>query len=599
MCNNTTYMDYFLTDNMSGWKCVPKKLEKNNFDLYNKIIKFLKDSNIPEEIKFKQKIWHFLNDKKDIVKCEECGNNSKFLDIRRGYQTFCSVKCSNKNLDKINKTKENNFNKWGYNTPFENPNIYNDYKKKLKSKYGVDNIGQLESTKSKIEKTNLSRYGYKSPFSDRVHRLKWNLKTSKIEKAVVNKIGFIPKLMMGGKEFDMYSGSTIIEVDGDYHHPKNLTNLSLIQLSSVINDKQKKDIAEHNGFDVIKINSSVLKNKDFDLEFIKKNSYEQDFMLKYEDVIVSKEYLTDYIDKYGKDNLSKYSYLFLKFIKTFQPTFPTITSEEFLLDVVGRINSFDYKQQNSPTIFNNNTSSVGVSYLKSLFQNYWDCSYKGNGPPSELWLDDYFMKKIIDYRIGLNKSGEFWDFSLKNIIKGFSANRKTISFFKPILAANIYKHYLGDNHSPVVFDPCAGFGGRLLGFKSIFPNGVYIGLDPDVNTWTNLVNLSKNFNNCTIHNSKLEDFKDTIDYDIAFTSIPYYDLEKYSQPIEYNDFDDWVCKFIKPLLGYPNMLINMSYNLCERLGLTEYIDSYIQSNTSHFNKKNNKKLEVIIKLNFS
>jgi len=598
MDGNIMYRDYFLTDNKSGWKCVPKKLENNNNELYHKIIKFLNESNIPENIKFKQKIWHFLNNKKDVIKCEGCGGHSKFLDIRRGYQQFCSVKCSNKNLDKINKTKENNLNKWGYKTPFENPIIYDKYKQSLKDKYGIDNIGQLDSVKNKIEGTNLSRYGYKSPFSNKEHRLKWNLKTSKIEEIVVNKIGFNPKLMLGGKEYDMYSGSTIIEVDGDYHHPKNLTNLSLIQLSTIINDKEKYGIARNNGYELFKINSSLLKKGDFDLKFIKDNSYEQDFNLNFEDVVVNKEYLLKYIDKYGKDNLRKYSYHFLKFIKTFQPTFPALPSNENLGEIINKIGSYKYNNQTTPIVFNNNTSNVGVSYLKSLFTNYWSCSYKGNKSPTELWLDDNFMKKIIEYRIGINDTNEIWDFSLKNIIKGFSANRKTISFFKPILAANIYKHYLGDKKTPIVFDPCAGFGGRLLGFKSLYPNGVYIGLDPDKNTWGNLIKLSENFDGCFIYNTKLEDFKSNINYDIAFTSIPYYDLETYSDPTIYKDFEDWVEKFIKPLLTYPNLLVNMSYLLCEKLGLTEYIDSYIQSNTSHFNKKNNKKLEVIVKLNF-
>jgi hypothetical protein len=598
MSDNILYKDYFLTDNKSGWKCVPKKLERCNPELFQKIKNFLSTSNIPENIKFKQKIWHFLNNKKEIVKCVGCDNHSKFLDIRRGYQQFCSTKCSNKNSDKILKTKENNLSKWGYRTPFENPIIYDKYKKGLKSKYGVDNIGQLASVKDKIEKTNISKYGYKSPFSDKEHRLKWNSKTSKIEKLVVEKLGFIPKLILEGKEFDMYSGSTIIEVDGDYHHPKSLNNLSLIQLSSIINDKEKYDIVVGSGYKLIKINSSLLNGRDFDFDFIVQNSYQQDFSLGFNQVIVSKEYLTNYIDKNGVDSLNKYSYYFLKFIRTFQPTFPTIPTNEKLSEVVNKIRNYDYKQQNSPIIFNNNTSNVGVSYLKNIFDNYWYCSYKGNKSPIELWLDDDFIRKVINYRIGVNKNGEVWDFSLKNIIKGFSANRKTISFFKPVLAANIYKHYLGENENPIVFDPCAGFGGRLLGFKSVFPNGTYIGLDPDLNTWRNLTKLSNNFNDCYLYNTKLEDFNSDIKYDLAFTSIPYYDLETYSDPTTYQDFDDWVTKFIKPLLSFPNLLVNMSYSLCEKLGLTEYIDSYIESNTSHFNKKNNKKLEVIVKLNF-
>lgn len=50
MVDNILYKDYFLTDNKSGWKCVPKKLEKNNPELFQKIENFLNTSNIPEHI---------------------------------------------------------------------------------------------------------------------------------------------------------------------------------------------------------------------------------------------------------------------------------------------------------------------------------------------------------------------------------------------------------------------------------------------------------------------------------------------------------------------------------------------------------------------
>ena len=110
------------------------------------------------------------------------------------------------------------------------------------------------------------------------------------------------------------------------------------------------------------------------------------------------------------------------------------------------------------------------------------------------------MRKIISYRVGLNDNGEIFDFSIKNIIKGFSANRINVSFFKPMVAANIYKHYLGDKSNPVVFDPCFGFGGRLLGFKSIYPNGKYIGVDYDVNGYNNIQKLSDQFENVELFN---------------------------------------------------------------------------------------------------
>jgi len=408
---------------------------------------------------------------------------------------------------------------------------------------------------------------------------------------------------LDNKEFDIKCGHNIIEVDSDYHHPKILKNLSLIQVSSVINDYEKTVICEKHGLNLLRINTSKCnKVEDINLDYIKNNSYKQDFTLNYGDVILSKEYLTKYIQVNGKDKLLRYVPLLLKFIRTFQKEFPKVTTDEDVNQVIKKIGGskkLGYDVKDGFVYFNNNTSNVGVSLLKSSFDNYWLSSYKGNKSPVELWFDDDFMMKIIKYRIGLNDSGEVFDFSLKNILKGFSSNRITISFFKPLLASNIYKHYLGDIEKPVVFDPCFGFGGRLLGFKSTYPDGEYIGIDPDVNGYKNMLRLSGDIGGVSLYNAKLEDFDiKGLNYDIAFTSIPYYDLETYSDNVVYQNFEDWKNTFINKLLKLPRLLVNMSYKLCEELNLTEYIDSFIESNTSHFNKKTNKKLEVIVKLNF-
>jgi len=146
------------------------------------------------------------------------------------------------------------------------------------------------------------------------------------------------------------------------------------------------------------------------------------------------------------------------------------------------------------------------------------------------------MYNIIKYRIGINKNNETFDFSLKNLVYGLSVNRYTVSFFKPLLAAAVYKYFLKDHKKPIVLDLCAGFGGRLLGFKSIYPNGTYIGLEPNKKRFDELEVLASNFNNVKIYNIKAEDFKICNNYNLVFTSIPYYDLENYE--LEYNSFED-------------------------------------------------------------
>ncbi len=39
-------------------------------------------------------------------KCKECGKDSRFMGLTLGYQIFCSISCSSKNVDTQNKSKE-------------------------------------------------------------------------------------------------------------------------------------------------------------------------------------------------------------------------------------------------------------------------------------------------------------------------------------------------------------------------------------------------------------------------------------------------------------------------------------------------------------
>lgn len=109
---------------------------KNYIDIYNQIIIYCQDIN---ELNFKQKIWHWANNKPGYYLCK-CGAKTTFhknwLD---GYRRFCSPKCSQSERD----TKEKR-------------------KKTTIEKYGVDNIAKADKIKKKQEKTNIEKWGTKS-----------------------------------------------------------------------------------------------------------------------------------------------------------------------------------------------------------------------------------------------------------------------------------------------------------------------------------------------------------------------------------------------------------------------------------------------------
>lgn len=107
--------------------------------------------------------------------------------------------------------------------------------------------------------------------------------------------------------------------------------------------------------------------------------------------------------------------------------------------------------------------------------------------------------------------------------------------FKPYLARDIYKNYC--KRGAIVLDPCAGWGGRMLGFASTGLGGRYIATDPSTKTFKGLQalrefilsaeNISKpeiDIRNLPFEDLKLKDNH----FDFAFTSPPYFDTEIYS-----------------------------------------------------------------------
>jgi hypothetical protein len=529
---------------------------------------------------------------------QEKYGDSTYNNLEKAQNTNLSkygVKFVQQNQEIQQKSANTNFSKYGASSFTATPAGKEAVKKTKREKYGDETYCNVEQNR----KTKLSRFGYECEFSQQSWRRQFNTKDSSTEKKLRDVLG-VEKFIFSGYEFDAKYDKFIIEVDGNIYHPKHLNSMTIIQLNSVQNDFKKTKLLNTSSYELLRIESTfVKKSSNLTFEDVWINSFEQDFSFNYYTKFVAKEYLMRYLQDHGQDGLSKYSDVFLKFIRTFQPEFPTIESRETLDDVVRQIQKYKF-QKVSENTFNNNTSVVGVSYLKSKFNSYWKSSYKNRISPVEAWSSDDYMKRIIKYRIGLNTSGEVFDFSLHQLIRGISALRISVSFFKPILAAQIYKHFLGDVLEPVVFDPCCGFGGRLLGFKSVYPDGIYIGCEPNYETYIELVELSKNFTNVYLYNCKIEDFDiDTLpsNLNLTFTSIPYYDIETYSQICEYPNFDDWKNTFIGKLLDIPKLIVNIPMSLEEHFPTSENRYS-LRSNTSHFNQTEQYKDELLLTFNF-
>lgn len=398
-------------------------------------------------------------------------------------------------------------------------------------------------------------------------------------------------------DFYLPEQNLLVEIDGSYYHPMKKENLNKDQLTGAIGDKRKFGKVDYRilDLDVPKLES---------LKDLEKYNRVVEQTIPHNQVIMSRDYFINHKnsplsgDSFLKDMVST----IIRLLKIYEPEFPYPTSNNSIVDIALTINNYDmskvYDRQDK--VFKNNAYPVGVTYLKSIFKSYFHSKYKGHKLTAyQMYQDNETLRKIVEYRIGLNESGEVFDLSYKQILKGISAIRGTISFFKPLVAGAIYKEFISNKQKPIVLDPCCGFGGRLLGFKSIYPNGTYIGCEPNIDTYNELIELSKNFNNVKIFNCRFEDFDGSIfenKFDLVFTSIPYYDLETYSNQQIYYNIEHWKDTFISSLLKYDNLLLNIPKDLEYLFADKKYETFYLRNNVAkHLSKNGKTKDELILK----
>ena len=153
----------------------------------------------------------------------------------------------------------------------------------------------------------------------------------------------------------------------------------------------------------------------------------------------------------------------------------------------------------------------------------------------ELWDDDdklrELCRKTIEW-VDKHEGGKVSVNRMRQNSKVYLAGQ-SVSNFRPTAAKYIYDTY---GSQGTVYDPCAGWGGRLFGFLASNCKR-YIGTDPSKKSYTGLCELANNYNKgilydefkpIEIYNQCAEDWIPMSKVDLVFTSPPYFDCEKYS-----------------------------------------------------------------------
>ena len=221
----------------------------------------------------------------------------------------------------------------------------------------------------------------------------------------------------------------------------------------------------------------------------------------------------------------------------------------------------------------------GMKIIDHFHPSIWKANKDGSISPYEAWQRDGLLIKCIKNRIiykGCN-------LDRSKVLAGFSINKiaPKVSLFNPNLAKYIVDKYLSDYN--IIFDPCSGYSGRMLGVCSLGKR--YIGQDINSETVEESNNIIKYFNlDASIECKDL--LKDSGEYECLFTCSPYGSKEKWNQEIENKSCDEWIEEILS------------RYKCKEYLFVVDKTEKYLDyiveelKNKSHFGSN----LEYIIKI---
>jgi hypothetical protein len=235
-------------------------------------------------------------------------------------------------------------------------------------------------------------------------------------------------------------------------------------------------------------------------------------------------------------------------------------------------------------------NNKGQPISRFLFPNMMTAEPKGRGTNSlkDRFYNDRKLKRAIrlcfEAREGIHLARPTALRRALELVTG-----ENIQNFKPQNARSIVEHLC-----PVlwgrVYDYSMGYGGRLLGVSSSNMKYNYVGVDPNTETIKYLTYLNELLEESLgvkgdINCSTSEDFKPQ-DIDCAFSSPPYFNLEKYSDEdtqcmVRYQTLEDWYD-------GYAIPTMENIYN-----GLNS--DGIFATNIADYKSYGNKTYEVVDK----
>jgi len=187
----------------------------------------------------------------------------------------------------------------------------------------------------------------------------------------------------------------------------------------------------------------------------------------------------------------------------------------------------------------------GSQCCGSFFPHRYRSSWRGTRSAYESWHRDDELKSAVRFQL---EHGD--PVRPHRVLRAVTMRCRTPAVFRPVVAKHIYSTLcpLGGR----VWDPCAGWGGRLMGAAAA---GVeYVGTDVEPETVEGNLGLAKTlgYDQAEVVLHEAQTF-DAPPVDLVFTSPPYFDVEHYGTSVgqsfrAFDSFDAWLDGFLAPLV---------------------------------------------------
>uniref|UniRef100_A0A6C0I637 site-specific DNA-methyltransferase (cytosine-N(4)-specific) n=1 Tax=viral metagenome TaxID=1070528 RepID=A0A6C0I637_9ZZZZ len=210
------------------------------------------------------------------------------------------------------------------------------------------------------------------------------------------------------------------------------------------------------------------------------------------------------------------------------------------------------------------TEVAGMKVLRKHMRHFHAVrNYKGHS------VESRWTQPCLEKALRFNRAQHSTPYA-SEIIRSlsFANGLGKVTMYRPLMAKKVVSYLANkDGLTDVrVLDVCAGWGGRMIGAKSMDKGGAlkvhYTGIDPCAKTYEALraIRDELELTNVTLINKPAEVALQEMDpgatYDIALTSPPYYNLEIYSdEPTqsvsssELDGYQTWLNKFLSPVIA--------------------------------------------------